>query len=97
MILVFPTISIWDGGESRTAMLSYKASLKEIQLLLGRGQLQYFTFELTPALRSCLICGHREFGVVGKANRGTSKGAYMIPILCQSIRMMSGHADQLQF
>lgn len=49
-----PVVSIWDGRESRIAMLSFKAILKEIQLPLGRGQLQYFTFELVPALRSCL-------------------------------------------
>lgn len=55
-------------------MLLCEASLKEIQLSLGRGQLQCFTFELVPALRSCLIGGPREFSVVGKANSGPSKG-----------------------
>lgn len=78
-------------------MLSYKASLKEIQLSLGRGQLHYFTFELVPALRSCLICGHGEFSVLGKANSGPSKGASVIPIRCQPTRMMSGPASQPQF
>ena len=97
MIWAFPAVSIWDGGESRTGMLSFKASLKEIQLSLGKGQLQHFTSELVPALRSCLICGHREFSVVGKANSGPSKGASAIPVQCQPTRMMSGPAGQLQF
>lgn len=63
---------VWVGGGSRIAMLSFKSCLEEIQLSLGRGQLQYFTFELVPALRSCLICGHR---IAGEANSGPSKGA----------------------
>lgn len=60
-------------------MLSFKASLKEIQLSLGRGQLQYFTFELIPALRSCLICGDREFSVIRKANSSSQRGSLSDP------------------
>lgn len=62
---------VWVGGESRIAVLGFISCLEETQLSLGRGQLQCFTFELVPALRSCLICGHR---VAGKASSGPLKG-----------------------
>lgn len=97
MICAFPELVICDGGESRTAMLSFKASLEGIQLSLGRGQLHYFTFEFIPALRSCLICRHREFSMVGRASSCPSKGASAILVQCQPTRTMSEPAGQLQF
>lgn len=83
-----PVVSIWDGRESRIAMLSFKAILKEIQLPLGRGQLQYFTFELVPALRSCL-----------SANTGSSvwlgRPAVVLQREPQRSRSMPAHQDDV--
>lgn len=80
------------GGEGSRAVLSFKTGLGEIQPSLGRGQLRYFTFELVPALRSCLICGYREFRLVGKANSGPSKEAPAVSDQCQPTRVRSGPA-----